>query len=106
MSQARAEAARISAELLPSRGQPGAGSVPVRAPVSGTVLTVINESEGAIPEGTPLVTVGDPRRIEIVIDLLSREAIWVKPGDKVRIEQWAALARSLALRSGSSHSAA
>jgi HlyD family secretion protein len=52
------------------------------------VLSVITESEGAIPEGTPLVTIGDPRRIEVVVDLLSREAVRVKPGDRVRIEQW------------------
>ncbi|MCB5425955.1 efflux RND transporter periplasmic adaptor subunit [Altererythrobacter sp. CC-YST694] len=88
LAQARAEAARIMAELAPTRGQTGRSSVPVRSPVGGTVLSLITESEGAIAEGTPLVTVGDPRRIEVVIDLLSREAVRVKPGDRVRIEQW------------------
>lgn len=88
VGQARAEAARISADLEPSRGQIGASPVPVRAPVGGTVLSVLTESEGAIAEGTPLITIGDPRRIEVVVDLLSREAVRVKPGDRVRIEQW------------------
>jgi len=86
--QARAEAARVAAELAPARGQPAPGTVPVRAPVGGTVLSVITESEGSLAEGTPLVTIGDPRRIEVVVDLLSREAVRVKPGDRVRIEQW------------------
>lgn len=88
LGQARAEAARIAAELAPARGQPAAGAVPVRSPVGGTVLSVITESEGILAEGTPLVTIGDPHRIEVVVDLLSREAVRVKPGDRVRIEQW------------------
>lgn len=88
LRQTRAETARIAAELAPARGATGAGPVPVRSPAAGTVLSVITESEGAIAEGTPIVTVGDPGRIEIVVDLLSREAVRVKPGDRVRIEQW------------------
>lgn len=88
LDQVRAEATRITAELSPASGTASAASVPVKSPVEGTVLSVITESEGAIAEGTPLVTVGDARRIEVVVDLLSREAVRVKAGDHVRIEQW------------------
>lgn len=88
LTQARAEAARITAELTPARGQTGRSGVPVKSPVGGTVLSVITESEGTIAEGTPIITVGDPRQIEVVVDLLSREAVRVTPGDRVRIEQW------------------
>lgn len=88
LSQARAEAARVAAELTPVGGVAGGSAVPVRSPIGGTVLSVITESEGAIAEGTPLVTVGDPGRIEVVVDLLSREAVRVRPGDSARIEQW------------------
>jgi len=87
LAQARAEAARIRASL----GQPaGAGgrAVPVVAPAGGAVLSVITESEGVIGEGTPLMTIGNPDQIEVVIDLLSREAVRVKPGDRVEISQW------------------
>ncbi|MFZ9394903.1 MAG: efflux RND transporter periplasmic adaptor subunit [Erythrobacter sp.] len=87
LAQAQAEAARIRALLL----QGGAASndaVPIRAPASGYVLSVITESEGEIAEGTPLVTIGDPRRIEAVVDLLSRDAVQVKPGARVEITQW------------------
>ena len=87
VAQARAEVARISALLAPGGAASGDG-VPVRVPAGGTVLSVINESEGAIAEGTPLLTVGDPRRIEVVIDLLSRDAVQVKPGARVEITQW------------------
>lgn len=87
VAQARAEVARISALLAPGGASSGDG-VSVRVPAGGTVLSVINESEGAIAEGTPLLTVGDPRRIEVVIDLLSRDAVQVKPGARVEITQW------------------
>ncbi|HSG35109.1 MAG TPA: efflux RND transporter periplasmic adaptor subunit [Sphingomonadaceae bacterium] len=87
LAQSRAEAARIRAMLAQPVGE-ASTSVPVRAPVGGTVLSVISESEGVIGEGTPLVTIGDPGRIEIVVDLLSREAVRVRPGDRVEITQW------------------
>lgn len=86
--QARAEVARLRAMLVNPSGTGSGGPVDVSAPASGEVLSVINESEGVIAEGTPLMTIGNPDRIEVVVDLLSREAVRVKPGDKVRITQW------------------
>lgn len=88
LAQARAEAARISAELAPVSGASSGASVPVRAPASGSVLSLINESAGVIAEGTPIMTIGDPAQIEAVVDLLSREAVRVKPGDPVQITEW------------------
>ena len=85
LAQARAQAARVQAELGGSGGVAASGGVAVRAPAGGQVLSVANESEGVIAEGTPLVTIGDPARIEVVVDLLSREAVRVKPGDAVEI---------------------
>lgn len=88
LAQSRAEAARIRALLDQPQG-PGRGEpVTVRAPAGGVVLSVITESEGVIPEGTQLMTIGDPDAIEAVVDLLSREAVRVKPGNRVEITQW------------------
>lgn len=87
LAQTRGEAARLRAALSQPPGSQG-GGVPVRAPAAGSVLSVITESEGMIPEGTPLLSIGDPHRIELVVDLLSREAVRVKPGDRVEVTQW------------------
>ncbi len=87
LAQNRSEAARLRAALSQPRGGAKIG-VPVRAPAAGEVLSVITESEGVILEGTPLVTIGDPHKIELVVDLLSREAVRVKPGDQVNVTQW------------------
>ncbi len=88
LAGARAEVARIRALLSQPGSSPGASRVPVRAPAGGTVMSVITESEGVIIEGTALMTIGDPDRIEVVVDLLSREAVRVTPGNRVEISQW------------------
>jgi len=68
--------------------QAACGCVLVHSPVSGQVLRVLNESEGVVAAATPLVEIGDPLRLEIVVDLLSTAAVRVAPGQKVRIEAW------------------
>lgn len=87
LARSRAEIAQIEATLGPS-GLSSTAGVDVRAPVSGSVLSVITESAGIIAEGTPLMSIGDPRRIEVLVDVLSREAVRVKPGDRVDITEW------------------
>ncbi|MEL1249657.1 efflux RND transporter periplasmic adaptor subunit [Aurantiacibacter gilvus] len=88
LAQTRAEIVRIRALLSQPAGNAGTTPVPVRAPTGGSVMSVITESEGVIAEGAPLVTIGDPSQIEVVVDLLSREAVRVSPGDRVEITQW------------------
>ena len=58
------------------------------SPVSGTVLRVLKKSEGVVSSGTPLVEIGDPLRLEIVVDLLSTDAVRVDVGQRALIEAW------------------
>jgi HlyD family secretion protein len=51
-------------------------------------LRVIQESESVILSGAPLLEIGDPRALEIVVDLLSADAVQVQEGTSVRIEGW------------------
>ncbi|GGD88077.1 membrane protein [Tsuneonella deserti] len=88
LAQSRAEIARLKALRDTGGGVASGAAVAVRAPASGAVLSLLSESEGVVLEGTPIVTIGDPRRIEAVIDLLSREAVRVSPGDRVEFTQW------------------
>ena len=62
--------------------------VAVGAPVSGRILQIYQESESIVQAGTPLVEIGDPRDLEIVVDLLSTDAVQVNEGDRVVIERW------------------
>ena len=88
VAQAQAEVRRIAAQRAAPSGLASGAPVAVRAPASGSVLSVLNESEGVVLEGTPIMTIGNPDRIEGVVDLLSREAVRLKPGDAVEITQW------------------
>ena len=63
-------------------------AVPVRSPVTGRVLAIHQESAGVVAAGQPLLDVGDPGALEIVVELLSRDAVRVAPGGRVLLERW------------------
>lgn len=107
--QARAELARAraaSSEAMQSReaalhdlqaaqaslrsgGRVAAGqSTTITAPVSGTVLRVLQESRRTVVAGTPIMEIGEPGKLEIVADLLSTDAVRVRPGSPVEIDAW------------------
>lgn len=83
-NQAAAEAALLASgeEFGPN------ATVPLRAPVDGAVLRLFEESARVLPVGTPVLEVGDPGDLEIVVDLLSTEAVKVRPGARVLVEDW------------------
>lgn len=60
----------------------------IHAPCAGRVLRVFQKSEGFISPGTPLLEFGDPTDLEAVVDVLSTDAVAVKPGDEVVIDHW------------------
>jgi HlyD family secretion protein len=62
--------------------------VDVYTPITGRVLRVLQKSEGVVASSTPLIEVGDPAELEIVVDLLSADAVRVAPGQRVYIEGW------------------
>ncbi len=89
----RYERTRAAAQLTHPNGNSEPQSDPacciqIRAPVSGRVLKVVQESEAVVQAGAPLVEIGDPRDLEIVADLLSTDAVRIKPGALVRIDGW------------------
>lgn len=65
--------------------------IQLRAPGSGRVLKVIQESEAVVQAGAPLIEIGDPVDLDIVADLLSTDAVQIKVGAPVRIDGWGGL---------------
>jgi HlyD family secretion protein len=63
-------------------------AVEVMAPAAGIVLRVLRESAGAVAAGAPLVEIGDPSDLEVVVDVLSSDAIRIAVGAPVWIDQW------------------
>ena len=69
----------------------GAGTaccVEILAPVSGKVLRVLTESEQVVQPGTPILELGDPGNLEIVVELLSRDAVRVAEGAQATVSGW------------------
>jgi HlyD family secretion protein len=62
--------------------------VPVTSPISGRILKVAHECEGPVRVGEPLLEVGDPAALEVEVDVLSADAVKIKPGMRVLFERW------------------
>ncbi len=60
----------------------------IKSPIDGRVLHVHQESSRMVQPGTPLLDVGDPGEIELRIDVLSQDAVKIKPGQRVIVEHW------------------
>ncbi len=62
--------------------------IQLRSPVAGRVLRVIEKSERVVPAGTPILTLGDAKQLEIVADVLSTDAVKIQSGMPVLLEGW------------------
>ena len=60
----------------------------IRAPIDGRVLRVFTEDAGVVAPGVQIMELGDPRDLELEIDVLSSAAVRIKPGANVHIEHW------------------
>jgi HlyD family secretion protein len=95
---ARFELELAQAALLRTRGRGSEGDINAQFAIpappwsnSGRllhVLRVLQESETVVQPGTALLELGDPSDLEIEIDVLSSDAVKIRPGAKVILEQW------------------
>lgn len=60
----------------------------VKSPISGKVLKMLQQSEGIVMAGTPIMELGDPTQLEVVVDILTEDAAQIKPGTKVQLANW------------------
>jgi len=90
LRQAEAELAEFATGRLTGAGCGGSTGEPsqVRAPTSGRVLRVFEESSRVVSAGTALLELGDPTNLEVAIEVLSRDAAVLRPGTRVQLEHW------------------
>ncbi len=81
-----ARIASVQAEL--AKLTDDAARTNIISPINGYVLRVHQESARYVEQGTPLLELGNPQDLEIVVDLLSSDAVKVKPGATMLIEHW------------------
>ena len=88
----RSERSTVAARLIDpatvSAGPAGNCCIQLRAPVTGVLLKIIQDSEATVPSGAPLAEFGDPLDLEVIADLLSSDAVKINVGAPVRIDGW------------------
>ncbi len=87
LRQAEAELAEFAA-IAPAGTNTVVDPVQVKAPATGSVLHVFEENSRVVAAGTPLMEIGDPLDIEVVVEVLSRDGAMIPPGTPVELEQW------------------
>ncbi|HSJ07608.1 MAG TPA: efflux RND transporter periplasmic adaptor subunit [Longimicrobiales bacterium] len=89
MRAAAADVEAARAALLAARTGTATGSaVAVRAPADGLLLRVPERSARVVAAGTPLVEIGDPGALEVVVDVLTMDAVRVQPGMRATLRNW------------------
>ncbi len=89
LSSAAAEVERERAGLVSLEAQEQGGRiVTLYPPTRSRILRIFEKSERVIPYGTEIAVLSDPNKIEIVADLLSTDAVKVRPGAPVIVENW------------------
>jgi HlyD family secretion protein len=66
----------------------GQALIEIKAPVTGTVYAVLEENERVIQAGTPLLELSNQDSLEVVVDLLTQDAVKVEAGDTVYVDGW------------------
>ena len=84
----RRELERAQAALIETGQSEGPCCIEIKAPVSGQILRVLAESEQVVQAGTPLLEIGNPADKEIVSDVLSQDAVEIRPGSPAVIDNW------------------
>jgi len=60
----------------------------IYSPIDGLVMKVHNRSAGVIAAATPLLEVGNPNDLEILVELLSTDAVQVEVGQQAQVHNW------------------
>jgi HlyD family secretion protein len=60
----------------------------IASPVTGRVLRVVQSNAGVVAPSAPLVEVGDPADLEVVVDVLTEDAVRIPPRAKVVLDRW------------------
>jgi len=75
--------------LAAALGANASDDIPLYAPANGRILRVMRQSETTLPAGAPIMEIGDvDDDLEVVVELISSDAVQVKTGDRVIVGDW------------------
>lgn len=62
--------------------------IEIHSPVAGEVLRILRKSEGVVRPAEELLEVADLGALEVVVDVLTSEAVEISPGDEAQLVNW------------------
>lgn len=71
-----------------SPGESHVMELTMKAPITGRILRIYQESSAVLNAGSPIMELGDPVDLEVVVDVLSSDAVKIAIGDVVWLENW------------------
>jgi HlyD family secretion protein len=83
-----ARAALLEPGSTAARDVGGQAVITLTSPIDGVVLNRLRESEAVVPQGEPLVEIGNMSDLEVVADYLSTDAVKMRPGMRALVDQW------------------
>ncbi len=84
----QAKAALLHSRTLASDDASTGRQFEIESPIDGVVLRRFKESSTMIPAAEGIIEIGDPDDLEIRIDVLSEDAVKIRPGQQVKLENW------------------
>ncbi|WP_299074466.1 HlyD family efflux transporter periplasmic adaptor subunit [uncultured Paraglaciecola sp.] len=86
---ARAKATLVGSVQTINQSQEPLEIVDVKAPITGRVLDIAEKNETVLQAGAPILTLGNVKDdLELVIEMLSSDAVQVKVGQSVLLQNW------------------
>ncbi len=83
----RTNAALIGPDTNASRAADSC-CIQIFAPADGEILSIASTSEHVVMIGAPLVSIGQPDDLELVVDLLSSNVVRLSEGASAYVERW------------------
>jgi HlyD family secretion protein len=87
-AEADVRGARASLIALDGKSHGEGATVTIRAPAAGHVLRVLEPSERVVTAGTPILVLGDLEHMEVMMEMLSSEAVKVSAGMPAVLDGW------------------
>jgi len=85
LEQAKAALLHTDSE---SETSPSEWAFSMNSPISGQVLRVFQESSTIVNAGEKILELGDPNVLEIEVDVLSTDAVKIRPSARVILREW------------------
>jgi len=88
VTSAASNVSAARARLLGATETPAGAVAEIRSPVAGRVLRVPDRSSRVVQPGAPILEIGNANSLELVIEVLSENAVKIRPGHVVIVREW------------------